>query len=176
VVEAGLLPEPTEKAIQQMVADFKHRHRTGKVELEQVQPYARIVLKLGGNYDRYSCGNSSATSILDQMVKALEKANGESRFIPWAYVFCDYSVSGLDASRQGYTSYKAVLSDPKHLIETTYIDDFTRASRDEIEWWRLAALSKRCQKRLIGSEGERPSLRHVTPAVREVLCRKRQEG
>jgi DNA invertase Pin-like site-specific DNA recombinase len=151
VVEAGLLLEPTEKIIQQMVADFKHQHRTGKVELDQVQPYARVVLKLGGNYDRYSCDNSSATSILDQMVKALEKAHGEGRFVPWAYVFCDYSVSGLDASRQGYTSYKAVLSDPQHLIETTYIDDFTRAGRDEIEWWRLAALSKRCQKRLIGA-------------------------
>ena len=85
------------------------------------------------------------------MVRALEKSHGESRFIPWFYVFCDYSVSGLDASRQGYASYKAVLSDPKHLIETTYIDDFTRAGRDEIEWWRLAALSKRCMKRLIGA-------------------------
>jgi DNA invertase Pin-like site-specific DNA recombinase len=151
VVEAGLLPESTEKIVQQMVADFKHRHRTGKVELEQVQAYARIVLKLAGNYDRYSCDNSSALSIVDQMVKALEKAHGENRFIPWAYIFCDYSVSGLDASRQGYTSYKAVLSDPKHLIETTYIDDFSRAGRDEIEWWRLAALSKRCNKRLIGA-------------------------
>jgi DNA invertase Pin-like site-specific DNA recombinase len=151
LVEAGHLPEPTEKVIQQMVADFKHRHRTGNVDLEQIHPYARIGVKLGGNYDRYSCDNSSATSILDQMVRAVEKAHGESRFIPWAYVFCDYSISGLDASRQGYGSYKAVLSDPKHLIETTYIDDFTRAGRDEIEWWRLAALSKRCQKRLIGA-------------------------
>jgi DNA invertase Pin-like site-specific DNA recombinase len=151
LVEAGLLPEPSEKVVQEMVADFKHRHRTGKVEPEQVQQFARIVLKSGGNYDRYSCDNSSPTSILDQMARALEKARGENRFIAWAYTFCDYSVSGLDSSRQGYTSYKAVLSDPKHLIETTYIDDFTRAARDEIEWWRLAALSKRCQKRLIGA-------------------------
>jgi DNA invertase Pin-like site-specific DNA recombinase len=151
LVEAGLLPEPSDKVVCEMVADFKHRHRTGKVELEQIQAFARIVLKLGGNYDRYSCDNSSPTSILDQMARALEKAHSEGRFVPWAYVFCDYSVSGLDASRQGYASYKAVLSDPKHLIETTYIDDFTRAGRDEIEWWRLAALSKRCNKRLIGA-------------------------
>lgn len=125
-----------------MVADFKRRHRTGKVDLEQILPYARIVPKLGGNYDRYSCDNSSPTSILDQMAKALDTAQSEGRFVPWGYVFCDYSVSGLDASRQGYTSYKAVLSDPKHRIETTYIDDFTRAGRDEIEWWRLAAKFK----------------------------------
>jgi DNA invertase Pin-like site-specific DNA recombinase len=37
------------------------------------------------------------------------------------------------------------------LIETTYIDDFKRASRDEVEWWRLAYLSRRLQKRMIGA-------------------------
>ena len=148
---AGLLPEPSEGVVRDMVEDFKARHRTGRVDLEQIRPYSRIARKLGGNYDRYSCDNSSPTSILDQMARALEKAHSEGRFVPWGYIFCDYSVSGLDASRQGYTSYKAVLSDPKHLIETTYVDDFSRAGRDEIEWWRLAALSKRCKKRLIGA-------------------------
>jgi len=44
-----------------------------------------------------------------------------------------------------------VLRDKNHFIETTYIDDFTRASRDEIEWWRLAQLSRRLQKRMIGA-------------------------
>jgi DNA invertase Pin-like site-specific DNA recombinase len=39
----------------------------------------------------------------------------------------------------------------KHLLETVYIDDFTRAGRATIEWWRLAALVKRCKKRLIGA-------------------------
>ena len=103
--------------------------------------------------NRYSCDNSSATSILDQMIRALEKAGPGRESIRRVvlYIFCDFSISGLDASRQGYTSYKAVLSDEKHLIETTYIDDFTRAGRDELEWWRLAALSKRCKKRLIGA-------------------------
>ena len=36
-------------------------------------------------------------------------------------------------------------------IETTYIDDFTRARRDEAEWWKLADLSKRLKKRMIGA-------------------------
>lgn len=151
LVAAGLLPEPSETVVRQMVDDFKQRHRTGRVEVEDVRQYLEFCQKLAGNYNRYSCNNSSPTSILDQMVRALDKAHSESRFVPWAYVFCDYSVSGLDASRQGYTSYKAVLSDQKHLIETTYIDDFTRAGRDEIEWWKLASLSKRCKKRLIGA-------------------------
>ena len=66
-------------------------------------------------------------------------------------MFCDYSVSGLDASRQGYALCKTVLSDPKHLIETIYIDDFTWASRDEIEWWRSGRPAKQCKKRLIGA-------------------------
>jgi hypothetical protein len=52
-------------------------------------------------YMRYSCDNSSPVSIIDQMVNCLDKARQEDRFIPWAYVFCDYSVSGLDASRRG---------------------------------------------------------------------------
>jgi DNA invertase Pin-like site-specific DNA recombinase len=44
-----------------------------------------------------------------------------------------------------------VLQDKDQLIETTYIDDFTRASRDEVEWWRLAYLSRRLQTRMIGA-------------------------
>lgn len=36
-------------------------------------------------------------------------------------------------------------------MDTTYIDDFTRASRDELEWWKLAFLSKRHHKRMIGA-------------------------
>ncbi len=85
------------------------------------------------------------------MVNCLKKAKSERRFIPWQYLFADYSVTGLNASRQGYSSYKAVLKDKDHIIETTYIDDFTRASRDEVEWWKLATLSKKLGKRLVGA-------------------------
>jgi len=116
-----------------------------------VPEFQKLCPKIGGSYNRYSCDNSSPTSINDQMVNSLRKAREEKRFIPWSYVFCDYSVSGLDSSRQGYASYKAILRDLEHLIETTYIDDFTRASRDELEWWRLARLSKRLRKRMIGA-------------------------
>lgn len=81
----------------------------------------------------------------------MKKAREEERYVPWCYVFCDFSVTGLDATRQGYRSYKSILAGKAHSIDTTYIDDFTRASRDEVEWWQLAALSKRCSKRLIGA-------------------------
>lgn len=151
IVQAGLLPVPDEKVIQQMVGDFKERHRTGKVELEPILAFREFCTEFGGAYERYSCDNSSPTSIVDQMVNILDKAKAEDCFVPWQYVFADYSISGLDASRQGYNSYKEVLCDATHLIQVTFIDDFTRASRDELEWWKLGALSKRLRKGMIGA-------------------------
>jgi DNA invertase Pin-like site-specific DNA recombinase len=151
LVRSGLLAEPTEEVIDYMVEDFKHRHRTGSVELTKVLAYQKVWPKLAGSYNRYSCDNSSPTSNIDQMINALEKSSNEARFIPWDYVFADYSVSGLDSGRQGYTSYKQILCNGDHLIETTYVDDFSRASRDEIEWWKLAHQSRRLGKRMIGA-------------------------
>lgn len=151
MVKAGLLPEPVPEVLTEMVENFKSRHQTEGADATTVQCFKRYCVNLAGLYTRYSCDNSSATSILDQTVNCLRKAQQEGYFIPWEYVFADYSVTGLDASRQGYTSYKAVLDNEYHLVDTTYIDDFTRASRDEIEWWKLAALSKRLGKRLIGA-------------------------
>jgi hypothetical protein len=147
----GLLPDITDDAISAMTEDFKYRHRTGRADPEQVRRLLNYCPKLAGNYNRYSCDNSSPKSIIDQMVNGLDKARQEERFVPWQYVFADYSVSGLNPSRQGYVSYKATLKDSNHLIETTYIDDFSRASRDEVEWWRLAHLSRRLHKRMIGA-------------------------
>lgn len=147
----ALFPEPTPEVLTQMVADFKQRHRSGKVDADALSPFTKLAVKLAGSYNRYSCENSSPTSVLDQLVNSLNKAQAEERLIPWQYVFADYSVTGLDASRQGYASYKSVLEDPEQWIETTYIDDFTRASRDAIEWWKLAARSKRLNKRMIGA-------------------------
>lgn len=151
IVQANLLPEPTNAVIQEMVADFQQRHRGNEFSAETARRYLRFSPKLGGAYGRYSCDNSNPLSVADQLVKILDKARSEDRFIPWTYVFADYSVTGLDASRQGYTSYKAALAAPEQLIETTFVDDFSRASRDELEWWRLAALSKKLGKRMIGA-------------------------
>jgi len=151
IEKAGLLPVPTAPVLQLMVEDFKNRHRTGVIDPHATDPFHRYAEKFGGNYNRYSCDNSDPKSIADQMVKALTRASDDGLFIPWCYLFCDYSVSGLDASRQGYASYKNVLRDPRQNIDTTYIDDFTRASRDELEWWQLATFSKRLGKRLIGA-------------------------
>ena len=151
MAQAGFLPEPDAETLERMVEDFKLRHRTGEVPLERIRSLAKLAGKLGGAYSRYSCDNSSPTSNVDQLVNELDAAKKQLRFIPWEYIFADYSVSGLNPARQGYTSYKGVLANPQHLVETTFIDDFTRASRGELEWWKLASLSKRLHKRLIGA-------------------------
>ncbi|MDZ4689290.1 MAG: recombinase family protein, partial [Planctomycetaceae bacterium] len=156
LVTSEVLPPVTPEVIAGMVADFQARHRgvppcptLATAQVKAVQP-----AKLGAGYFRYSCDNSKPTSIEDQMVNALHKAGGEQRFIPWCYVNADYSVTGLDASRQGYSSLKAVLADPQHPIDTLYIDDFTRASRDELEWWKLAQSVKKLRKRMIGASDQ----------------------
>jgi DNA invertase Pin-like site-specific DNA recombinase len=151
LVKQGLIPEATDDVIKAMVHDYKVRHRTGKVDPEQVRFEDLGKLLLGGFYGRFSCDNSSTLSMIDQIHNGLRKAADEKHFVPWCYVFSDYSVTGLDAARQGYSMYKALLSNEKHRINTTYVDDFTRASREEIEWWKLAALIRRLGKRMIGA-------------------------
>jgi hypothetical protein len=114
------------------------------------EAFFKYCTKFGGNYDRFSCDNSSPTSINDQLVNALAKAKLENLFIPWVFTYADFSVSGLDSSRRGYSSYKEVLRDHSNLV-CTFIDDFTRASRDEIEWWKLAFFHKRLKKGMKGA-------------------------
>lgn len=151
LVEVGSLLPASDEVIDEMVQDFKRRHRTGNVDHGLLGPLVRLVMTFAGMYCRYSCDNSSDLSIDDQMAKILVKAKDAGHFIPWCYVFCDYSVTGRDASRRGYTSYKKALEEPESLISHTWIDDFTRASRDEIEWWRLASLIKSLGKGLFGA-------------------------
>ncbi|HEX3658537.1 MAG TPA: recombinase family protein [Pirellulales bacterium] len=148
--DQGLLPAPDDATLDSMVGDFKSRHWTGHVDPYTVDAFKQRGVTLAGIYARYSSENSQATSIEDQMVNALNYAHDNKLFVPWVYVFADYSVSGLDASRRGYSMYKQLLKSDKHSIGTTLIDDFTRASRDEIEWWRFAQSCRQLRKRLIG--------------------------
>src|SRR5436853_3222486 len=55
----GVLPPPSEAMIAEMVADFKHRHRSGKIDLDRLADLKKHVEVLGGNYNRYSCDNSN---------------------------------------------------------------------------------------------------------------------
>ncbi len=149
---SGIIPASSPEVILAMVEDFKRRHRGGAVDVERVRKLLKAVgvSKAGGSYNRFSSDNSNPTSIIDQLMNSLDKSLTEGHLIPWEYVYADFAVTGLDASRQGYSCYKKLLSDKQQLLQTTYIDDFTRASRDELEWWNLAELSKQYGKGLIG--------------------------
>jgi hypothetical protein len=148
---AGVLPDPTSEVVVEMVDSFKHRHQTGQMPKIDLKVALRICKGSGGVYYRYSCKGSDPKSIVEQMCNALDKAEQEGRFVPWHYVFCDYSRSGYFTARQGYLAYKRLLRDKRHSIDTTYIDDFNRASREELEWWKLAATSFQTNTRLVGA-------------------------
>lgn len=57
-------------------------------------------------------------------------------------------MSGLNSSRVGYCSLKKVLEadfiqkSRRSMIDTTYVDDLSRATRDRKELWELAAFIK----------------------------------
>lgn len=151
LIGLGILPAPSPAVMAEMVQDFKARHRKGKAATTLPTALREYLNKLAGCYSRFSCDNSKTASIIDQVVNSLRAAKNNKEFIPWQYIFGDYSVSGLDSSRQGYTSYKSVLGDSAQRLLTTYIDDFTRASRDELEWWKLAHLSRKLKKNVVGA-------------------------
>lgn len=151
LVQKGVFPVASSEVVDAMVEDFKFRHRHGDVDQALLRRLAQHGPKLAGGYFRYSCDNSNPRSISDQMVKCLQKAKEHGCLIPWSTIFADFSVTGLDATRLGYSSYKKVLKAHVPLIQVTYIDDFTRASRDFLEWIKLAKLCKRLKVGLIGA-------------------------
>jgi hypothetical protein len=135
-----------------MVAQYKACHQGQKVEVSAVlSRYGDAQIKCAAAYARYSCDNSSPTSILDQLVNVLNKAHEQGRFIPWEFVFTDYSVSGLDSGRRGYLNCKALINHTDKPIDTVYIDDFSRASRDSLEWWKLGWFCKQRNLKMFGA-------------------------
>ena len=109
LAEAGLFPEPTPNVLASMEENFKQRHRTGKIDADELQSFVKFCPQLGGSYARFSCDNSSPNSVLDQLINTLNKAQSEGRLIPWQYVFADYSVTDNwlnDASPAGINGVK----------------------------------------------------------------------
>jgi len=152
LVKSGVLPTLNEAVLDQMVESYKSVHQTRILDADGTRAQLQKSVKLlAAAYARYSCDNSSPTSIVDQILNALRKAKNEGRFIPWAFVFTDYAVSGLDSTRRGYLNCKSLIDHPKKVINSVYIDDFSRASRDAIEWWKLAFFCKYASVRMIGA-------------------------
>ena len=161
LVENGLLPEPTEQRLRAMVARFRQFFQSG-TPIEEADPRwqnvgyiqpdgTRAKAKLACCYCRYSCDNSEPTSIRDQLRNILHTARAQGRFIPWELVFADYGVSGLDRSRRGYQLLQQAAWDGKLPVDTFYVDDFTRASRQVVEWIGLLAQAKKSGVRIVGA-------------------------
>jgi DNA invertase Pin-like site-specific DNA recombinase len=153
-VQAGLLPAPDDtSALEQMADEFVRRHASGQIADDVLGRYVRYFQRLAAAYLRYSCDNSNPRSLDDQLSNVLKKAAGENLFTPWELVFADASISGMDAGRQGYGSLKHVLQNVAmtKVIDAVIIDEFSRASRDTLEWFRLAGLCKRLSKNVLGA-------------------------
>jgi len=72
------------------------------------------------------------------------------RLDPWDLIYADASITGLDPARQGYSSLKALLKS-QSAVSRVFIDEFSRAGRDVLEWFRLAALAKRLGMNVLGA-------------------------
>lgn len=148
----SVIPEPTPEVVASLAEDFKRRHRGGKINLNELTKLRQFKLTLAGNYNRFSSDNSEPTSITDQIINSIRKAKEKGYFIPWQLVFCDYARSGLiSTARNGYMGYKRAIADKSLPFVATFIDDFTRASREALEWWKLAHLSKYHKKKMLGA-------------------------
>lgn len=151
LVKSGVLPEPTEEIIRQMVEDFKTPHRTGTIPDAALEIYLQHNLVLAAMYPRYSDPNSQPKSIPDQARQILNKVKGQGRFVPWPLVFADYARSATYGVRQGYSSLLSVVKSVPSKVDAIYIDDFHRGSRDEPEWWRFAGMCKNNNLSLVGA-------------------------
>jgi hypothetical protein len=74
LAELGLLNEPTDRVIRDMIDDFKARHRGTKVGVDAVSAFVATGLPLFGEYGRFSCDGSKPVPITDQLVNCLKLA------------------------------------------------------------------------------------------------------
>lgn len=146
-----LLPSPEdETAIDRMADVFEQRYRSGKLpERPSLHPAAEIANSLG--YLRVSDDGSNAMSLPDQFHGVLHKAAALREWIPWEWVLADHAVTGLNASRRDYVMVKALVESKTFKVRTVFIDDFSRAGRNALEWWFFAAALMKNRKNLIGA-------------------------
>ena len=188
LVTAGVLPSATDAVLKNMSDDLARRHVSGVLD-DAIQATLETLVRsvdVAGSYERYSCDNSSRRSIDDQLRQILVKAAAVKQFIPWALVFADASISGADPSRQGYSSLKKILGKLAN-VRTIYIDEFSRAGRDTLEWFRLAGWARKLAQERAGGErrfrseqrdgaNDASRLRHVQRVFPESSCVIRSSG
>jgi DNA invertase Pin-like site-specific DNA recombinase len=150
LASAGVLPPVDDAVITAMVADFRGRHTTGAISAAGGFDPRALARRLAAAYLRYSCDNSNPRSLDDQLGNVLRKARALDLFVPWQLVFADASLSGTDPSRQGYGALKAVVAGVPGAAAIV-IDEFSRAGRDTLEWFRLSLFARRQGKNVVGA-------------------------
>jgi site-specific DNA recombinase len=146
----SVLPTLTPASIEQLVDDFKRRH-IGERKVSNLRKLSGMPAALAASYLRYSCDNSNPRSLDDQLTKTLNKAHQGKAFVPWDLVYADASITGIDPSRQGYCSLKDALADPGCRPMAVIIDEFSRAGRDTLEWFRLSFLCRKHDIDVLGA-------------------------
>ena len=131
LVRNGTIPELFDEVLDKLASDFKRQFLDAGVK-EAIHLHASLPsAKFASSYLRYSCDHSNPRSLDQQLRLQLEKARQNNHFIPWRLVFADAAVSGTTADRSGYILAKKALRIAG--METMYIDEIGRASRDAIE-------------------------------------------
>ncbi len=145
---SGLFPQPTKDNLTGMANAF----RDGFLEKKPPALWRDLdVLEFSAIYLRYSSDKSNPRSLVQQLKRALTKANDHGHFVPWSYVFADAAVSGTTPFRTGYEMTKAVLEDGEASCIALYIDEIGRASRNMIEALQLGLSIEKNGQAISGS-------------------------
>ncbi|WP_172992157.1 recombinase family protein [Lacipirellula parvula] len=148
---SGYVPHAGSLVVGSMVAEFKERHMTGKVDVEAMNRLATVGLKIAANYPRYSDHNSQPKSIADQVREAIAFAKSRGLFIPWGLIVADFGRRATQGHRQGFENLLKIVRIKALRLEAIIIDDFDRASRNDLEAWKLAGMCKTMKIGLYGA-------------------------
>ncbi len=151
LVEARYLPDAAPEPIADLAEEFATKFVT-KTMPEFLPPSGiKLWEAIGSSYLRYSSLYQNPRSLDDQLAIQLKHSQCDQKvFVPWHYVFADAGVSGAIAQRTGYLLAKEAL----HLtgparIDILFVDEMSRATRDDIEPLQLERLVTSLGKRII---------------------------
>ncbi len=146
---SGLVPAANAQQLAAMAVPFDRAYVSGNLPIFDNTSLPDGVA-VGAAYMRYSDANSNPRSLNQQLVNILRGAARDRMFVPWEYVFADAAKTGTNGHRRGYQLVKQLISRVTYPINTVYIDELGRASRDQIESLNLGRLIESTGKRLVG--------------------------
>lgn len=151
LVKSGLLPSASDPLILQMIEQFKKRHRSGKIDVTDVNRFVKAGLLVAACYPRYSDPNSQPKSIPDQLRIAITCAKTRGFFVPWGLIVADYARRATWGRRQGFENLLKIIGNRDIKLSAVIIDDFDRGSRNDLDSWKLAGKCKMLKIGLYGA-------------------------